>query len=72
MTKTGSTSISRSSAHNPQACSTLGMGAGRDIGSVWYAPDQRSSVFTPKTNASESAAFVSAARYEPCWFYKCS
>ncbi|PFH45907.1 glycoside hydrolase family 76 protein [Amanita thiersii Skay4041] len=46
----------------------FGMSASKDIGSVWYAPDQGGSIFTPKTSASGLAAFVSAAKYGPCQF----
>ncbi|KAJ8481984.1 hypothetical protein ONZ45_g15112 [Pleurotus djamor] len=44
----------------------FGTNANNDIGSVWYAPDQGGSIFTPKTSASGLAAHVAAAKYGPC------
>lgn len=43
-----------------------GTNANNDIGSVWYAPDQGGSIFTPKTSASGLAAHISAAKYGTC------
>jgi len=43
-----------------------GTNANGDVGSVWYAPDQGGSIFTPKTSASGLAAHVAAAKYGPC------
>ncbi|PPQ69901.1 hypothetical protein CVT26_014164 [Gymnopilus dilepis] len=43
-----------------------GTDANNDIGSVWYAPNQGGSVFTPKTSASGLEAHVAAAKYGPC------
>ncbi|KAF8893379.1 glycoside hydrolase family 76 protein [Infundibulicybe gibba] len=45
----------------------FGTNADNDVGSVWYEPDQGGSIFTPKTSASGLAAYVSAAKYGPCW-----
>ena len=39
-----------------------GTNADDDVGSVWYAPDQGGSVFTPKTSASGLAAHISNAK----------
>ncbi|KAE9411554.1 glycoside hydrolase family 76 protein [Gymnopus androsaceus JB14] len=36
------------------------------VGSVWYAPNQGGSIFTPKTSTSGLEAHVSAAKYGPC------
>ncbi|TFK44668.1 glycoside hydrolase family 76 protein [Crucibulum laeve] len=44
----------------------FGTNANNDVGSVWYAPDQGGSVFTPKSSASGLAAHVAAAKYGPC------
>ncbi|KAF9268674.1 Six-hairpin glycosidase [Marasmius fiardii PR-910] len=44
----------------------FGTNANNDIGSVWYAPDQGGSIFTPKTSASGLEAHVAAAKYGPC------
>jgi hypothetical protein len=44
----------------------FGTDADTDVGSVWYAPNQGGSVFTPKTSASGLAAHVAAAKYGPC------
>jgi len=44
----------------------FGTNANGDVGSVWYAPDQGGSVFTPKTSASGLAAHIAAAKYGPC------
>ncbi|THV05068.1 glycoside hydrolase family 76 protein [Dendrothele bispora CBS 962.96] len=44
----------------------FGTNANNDVGSVWYAPSQGGSVFTPKTSASGLAAHVAAAKYGPC------
>jgi len=44
----------------------FGTNADNDVGSVWYAPDQGGSTFTPKTSASGLAAHVAAAKYGPC------
>ncbi|KAF4567449.1 hydrolase 76 protein [Pleurotus pulmonarius] len=44
----------------------FGTSASKDVGSVWYAPDQGGSIFTPKTSASGLAAHVAAAKYAPC------
>ncbi|KAF9478615.1 glycoside hydrolase family 76 protein [Pholiota conissans] len=44
----------------------FGTNANADVGSVWYAPNQGGSVFTPKTSASGLAAHVAAAKYGPC------
>ncbi|KAF8973306.1 glycoside hydrolase family 76 protein [Flammula alnicola] len=44
----------------------FGTDADNDVGSVWYAPNQGGSVFTPKTSASGLAAHVAAAKYGPC------
>ncbi|KJA19950.1 glycoside hydrolase family 76 protein [Hypholoma sublateritium FD-334 SS-4] len=44
----------------------FGTDASDDVGSVWYAPNQGGSIFTPKTSASGLAAHVSAAKYGPC------
>ncbi|KAG6812607.1 hypothetical protein H0H92_001958 [Tricholoma furcatifolium] len=35
-------------------------------GSVWYAPNDGGSIFTPKTDASGLEAHISAAKYGPC------
>ncbi|RDB16952.1 Mannan endo-1,6-alpha-mannosidase DFG5 [Hypsizygus marmoreus] len=43
-----------------------GTSASNDVGSVWYAPDQGGSIFTPKTSASGLAAHVAAAKYGAC------
>ncbi|GLB37100.1 putative glycoside hydrolase family 76 protein [Lyophyllum shimeji] len=43
-----------------------GTNANNDVGSVWYAPDQGGSIFTPKTSASGLEAHVAAAKYGPC------
>jgi len=43
-----------------------GTDANDDIGSVWYAPDQGGSVFTPETSASGLAASIANAKYGPC------
>ncbi|KAG6837699.1 hypothetical protein H0H93_003501 [Arthromyces matolae] len=43
-----------------------GTNAANIVGSVWYAPDQGGSIFTPKTDASGLAAHVAAAKYGPC------
>ncbi|KAF8200850.1 glycoside hydrolase family 76 protein [Pholiota molesta] len=43
-----------------------GTNANNDVGSVWYAPNQGGSIFTPKTSASGLEAYVSAAKYGPC------
>lgn len=39
-----------------------GTDADDDVGSVWYAPNQGGSVFTPKTSASGLAAHISNAK----------
>ena len=39
-----------------------GKNANNDVGSVWYAPDQGGSIFTPEATTSGLAAFVSAAK----------
>ncbi|KAH9487463.1 hypothetical protein JR316_0001539 [Psilocybe cubensis] len=44
----------------------FGTNANDDVGSVWYAPNQGGSIFTPKTSASGLAAHVAAAKYGPC------
>jgi len=44
----------------------FGTSASNDVGSVWYAPDQGGSIFTPKTSASGLAAHVAAAKYGTC------
>ncbi|KAF9452364.1 glycoside hydrolase family 76 protein [Macrolepiota fuliginosa MF-IS2] len=44
----------------------FGTNADNDVGSVWYAPNQGGSIFTPKTSASGLEAHVSAAKYGPC------
>jgi len=44
----------------------FGTNAAGDIGSVWYAPSQGGSLFTPKTSASGLAAYVSSAKYGTC------
>jgi hypothetical protein len=36
------------------------------IGSVWYAPDQGGSVFTPETTGAGLAAIIAAAKYGDC------
>jgi len=41
-------------------------GAQNIAGSVWYAPSQGGSVFTPETDSSGLAAHVAAAKYGPC------
>ncbi|KAF8161061.1 glycoside hydrolase family 76 protein [Crassisporium funariophilum] len=43
-----------------------GTNAANDVGSVWYAPDQGGSIFTPKSSASGLAAHIAAAKYGPC------
>ncbi|KAG5731457.1 Mannan endo-1,6-alpha-mannosidase DCW1 [Termitomyces sp. T112] len=43
-----------------------GTNANNIVGSVWYAPDQGGSIFTPKTDASGLAAHIAAAKYGPC------
>jgi predicted alpha-1,6-mannanase (GH76 family) len=43
-----------------------GTDAAGDVGSVWYAPNQGGSIFTPKTSASGLEAHVAAAKYGPC------
>jgi len=43
-----------------------GTDADDDVGSVWYAPNQGGSVFTPKTSASGLAAHISNAKYGTC------
>ncbi|KAJ3989131.1 glycoside hydrolase family 76 protein [Lentinula detonsa] len=43
-----------------------GTDANNDVGSVWYAPDQGGSIFTPKTSTSGLEAHVAAAKYGPC------
>jgi len=43
-----------------------GTNSANDIGSVWYAPDQGGSVFTPKSSASGLAAHIADAKYGPC------
>lgn len=44
----------------------FGTSASNDVGSVWYAPNQGGSIFTPKTSASGLEAHVAAAKYGPC------
>jgi len=44
----------------------FGTNANNDVGSVWYAPDQGGSIFTPKTSAGGLEAHVAAAKYGPC------
>ncbi|KAF5354746.1 hypothetical protein D9756_005252 [Leucocoprinus leucothites] len=44
----------------------FGTNADNDVGSVWYAPNQGGSIFTPKTSASGLEAHVAAAKYGPC------
>ncbi|KXN90628.1 hypothetical protein AN958_03868 [Leucoagaricus sp. SymC.cos] len=44
----------------------FGTDADNDIGSVWYAPSQGGSIFTPKTSASGLEAHIAAAKYGPC------
>ncbi|KAF9554284.1 glycoside hydrolase family 76 protein [Agrocybe pediades] len=44
----------------------FGTNSDDDVGSVWYAPNQGGSIFTPKTSASGLAAHVAAAKYGPC------
>lgn len=44
----------------------FGTDADNDIGSVWYAPNQGGSIFTPKTSGSGLAAHVADAKYGPC------
>lgn len=44
----------------------FGTDADNDVGSVWYAPNQGGSIFTPKTSASGLEAHVAAAKYGPC------
>ncbi|KAL0581316.1 hypothetical protein V5O48_000692 [Marasmius crinis-equi] len=44
----------------------FGTNANNDVGSVWYAPNQGGSIFTPKTSASGLEAHVAAAKYGPC------
>jgi len=43
-----------------------GKNADNDVGSVWYAPDQGGSVWSPKSSASGLAGLVSAGKYGPC------
>ncbi|KAK7045586.1 hypothetical protein VNI00_007418 [Paramarasmius palmivorus] len=43
-----------------------GTNAQNDIGSVWYAPNQGGSIFTPKSSASGLEAHIAAAKYGPC------
>jgi hypothetical protein len=43
-----------------------GKNSANEVGSVWYAPDQGGSVFTPETTASGLAATVAAAKYGNC------
>lgn len=43
-----------------------GKNANNDVGSVWYAPDQGGSIFSPEASSSGLEAFVSAAKYGPC------
>jgi hypothetical protein len=40
----------------------FGKDAANDVGSVWYAPNQGGSVFSPEATTSGLAAFVSAAK----------
>ncbi|KIK67462.1 glycoside hydrolase family 76 protein [Collybiopsis luxurians FD-317 M1] len=44
----------------------FGTDASNDVGSVWYAPNQGGSIFTPKTSTSGLEAHVAAAKYGPC------
>ncbi|KAF9071688.1 Six-hairpin glycosidase [Rhodocollybia butyracea] len=44
----------------------FGTDASDDVGSVWYAPSQGGSIFTPKTSTSGLEAHISAAKYGPC------
>jgi len=44
----------------------FGTDAANDVGSVWYAPNQGGSIFTPKTSASGLEGHVAAAKYGPC------
>ncbi|KAI0316793.1 Six-hairpin glycosidase [Amylostereum chailletii] len=44
----------------------FGKRANNDVGSVWYAPDQGGSIFSPEATTSGMAAFVAAAKYGPC------
>ncbi|ETW78838.1 glycoside hydrolase family 76 protein [Heterobasidion irregulare TC 32-1] len=39
-----------------------GKNANNDVGSVWYAPDQGGSIFSPEASSSGLEAFVSAAK----------
>ncbi|KAH7875347.1 Six-hairpin glycosidase [Lentinula edodes] len=43
-----------------------GTDSSNDVGSVWYAPNQGGSIFTPKTSTSGLEAHVAAAKYGPC------
>jgi len=40
--------------------------ASDDVGSVWYAPDQGGSIFSPQSSASGLEAEIAAAKYGPC------
>jgi len=44
----------------------FGTNAADDVGSVWYAPDNGGSVFSPESSSSGLAAHVAAAKYGPC------
>ena len=46
-----------------------GKNAANDVGSVWYAPDQGGSVFSPEASASGLACFVSAAKVSNNYFF---
>jgi len=43
-----------------------GANANNDIGSVWYAPDQGGSVWSPESSASGLAASIASAKYGSC------